>query len=154
MGLTRVFGVLGTNVLVASVQDILVHQRRSRRNLSEERHLDRLADLDSLALLHEDLARVLASVLAVQAGNAVLLRVVALLERLQGGHEVVATSDARRDDSFGDTGRDRAFDDGSDRVHRTDDFRLKLWGHVQLDLAEKVFRSAETTDNKNVLDHD
>jgi hypothetical protein len=33
--------------------------------LSEERDLDWLADLDSLTLLHKDLASVLASVLAV-----------------------------------------------------------------------------------------
>lgn len=62
---TWIFGILWTNIFVTSVQYILIHQCRTWRHLSEEAHFDRLADLDPLALLHEDLARVFAAVLAV-----------------------------------------------------------------------------------------
>lgn len=56
--------------------DVLVHEGRARGDLSEEGDLDGLANLDALALLHKDLARVLAAVLAVERGHAVLLGVV------------------------------------------------------------------------------
>lgn len=64
----------------------------------------------------------------------------------------MTTSDPGRYYSLGDAGCDRAFDDGCDRVHGAYDFGLELWGHVQLDLLEKVFRGAKATDNKNVLE--
>ncbi len=62
---TWILSILWTNILVTGVQYILIHQCRPRRHLPEEAHLDRLADLDPLALLHEDLPRVFASILAV-----------------------------------------------------------------------------------------
>ena len=34
--LTRILGILGANVLITSVQDILVHESRTRSDLSEE----------------------------------------------------------------------------------------------------------------------
>jgi hypothetical protein len=37
---------------------------------------------------------------------------VALLERLEGGHEVVTTGDTVCDDAFCDTGRNSALDNG------------------------------------------
>ena len=80
--LTWILGVLRANVFVASVQHILVHEGCAWSHLSEKRDLDRLADLDPLTLLHKDLSGVLASVLAIQRWHTVLLRVVALLERL------------------------------------------------------------------------
>lgn len=112
--LTGILGVLRADIVVAGVQDILVHERGARRDLAEEGHLDRLADLDLLALLHEDLARKLAAVLAVERRHAVRLRVVALLERLQRRHEVVPAGHAVGDDALRDAGRDGAFDDGGD----------------------------------------
>jgi hypothetical protein len=107
--------------------------------LSEERDLDWLADLDTLALLHKDLARVLASVLAVERWDAVLFWVVALLERLQGSHEVVSAGDTVRDDSLCDTSCDGALDDSGDGVHGPDDLGLELRRDVELDLLEEVF---------------
>lgn len=64
-GHTWILGILWADILVTSVQYILIHQRCPGRHLSEEAHLDRLADLDPLALLHKDLPRVFAAVLAV-----------------------------------------------------------------------------------------
>jgi len=119
--LTRVFGVLWANVVVACVEYILIHERRTRRDLSEERDLDRLANLDSLALLHENLARVLAAIFAIERRNTVLFGVVALLEWLEGGHEVMPTRNTVCDNSLCDTGCDGSLDDGGDRVHGTDD---------------------------------
>ena len=75
----------------------------------------------------------------------------ALLERLQRRHEVVAARDARRDDALGDAGRDGALDDGRDGVHGPDDFGLELRGHVQFDLLEEVFGGAEAADDEDVL---
>lgn len=150
-GLTWILGVLGANIFVASVQNILVHERGTRRNLSEERDLDGLADLDSLTLLDEDLAGVLAPVLAIERRNAVLLGVVALLEGLQGSHEVVATRDTGSDDTLGNTGRDCTLHDGGDGIHGAYDLVLELRRHVQLDLLEEVFRCTETTNDKDVL---
>ena len=149
--LTRILRVLRTHILVARVQDILVHQRRPRRHLAEEGDLDRLADLDALALLHEDLARVLAAVLAVQARHPVLLRVVALLERLQRRHQVVPARDPRRHHPLRDARCDGTFDDRGDGVHRPNDLGLELRRDVQLDLLEEVLRGAEAADDEDVL---
>jgi len=136
---TGIFGVLWADVVVTSIQDILIHERRTRRDLSEERDLDWLANLDTLTFLHKNLASVLASVLAVQRGDAVLFWVVAFFERLKCGHEVVSTSDTVRDDSLCDTGCDSALDDSGDGVHGSDDLGLELRGHVEFDLLEEVF---------------
>lgn len=89
--------------------------------MSEERDLDWLANLDSLTLLHENLARVLAAIFAVERRYTVLLGVVALFERLEGGHEVMPTRNTVCDNSFCDTGCDGSLDDGGDGVHGTDD---------------------------------
>ena len=112
--LTWILSVLGADVVVASVQNIFVHERGAWRNLPEERHLDGFADLDTLALLHEYLPGVLAAVFSVQTRHAVLLGVMAFLERLQRSHEVVTTSDTMCDDALGDTGCDGTFNDGCD----------------------------------------
>jgi hypothetical protein len=138
-GLTRILSVLRAHIIITSIQNILVHKRRPGRHLPEERHLHRLANLDPLPLLHKDLPRVLAAILAIQARHAVLLRVVPFLEGLQSGHEVVPTCDAVRDDALRDTGCDGAFDDGGHGVHGADDFGLELRGHVEFDLLEEVF---------------
>ena len=119
--LTWVFGILGANVVVAGEQNVFVHQCCAWRDLPEKRHLDRLANLDFLALLHKDLARVFTPVLAVERGNSVLLGMVTLLERLQSGHEVMPAGDAVGDDALCDTGCDGALDNGSDGVHGPDD---------------------------------
>ena len=137
--LTRILCVFGTHVFVASVKHILVHEGCTRCDLSEERNLDRLADLDSLALLYEDLACVLAPVLSIERRHTVLFGVVTLLERLQGCHEVVATSNARGDDTLGNTSSDSTLHDGGDGVHGSDDLVLELRRDVQLDLLEEVF---------------
>lgn len=75
----------------------------------------------------------------------------AFFERLEGCHEVVATSDAGCDDPLGDTRRDGAFDDGGDGVHGPDDFLLELGWNVEFDLLEEVFGSAEAADDEDVL---
>jgi len=137
--LTRVLGVFRANVVVAGVQNVLVHERCAGRDLSEEGDLDWLADLDTLALLHEDLAGVLASVFSVKRWDAVLFWVVAFLEGLQGSHEVVATRNTVCNDSLCDTGGDGTLDDGGDRVHGSDDLGLELGWDVKLDLLEEVF---------------
>lgn len=119
--LTWILCVFRTNVIVTSIKNVLIHEGGTGGDLAEKGDLDGLANLDALALLDEDLARVLAAVLAVERGDAVLLRVVALLEGLQGGHEVVAAGDAVCDDALCDAGGDGALDNGSDRVHGADD---------------------------------
>jgi hypothetical protein len=137
--LTRVFSVFWAYVVVTRIQYVLVHERSARRNLSEKRDLDRLPDLDSLALLYEDLASVLAAVLAVERRNTVLFWVVTFFEGLQGSHEVVATGDAVCDNTLCDTGCDGTLDDGGDGVHGPDYFGLELRRDVKLDLLEEVF---------------
>ena len=76
----------------------------------------------------------------------------ALLEGLERRHEVVPARDAGCDDPLGDARRDGAFDDRGDGVHGADDFGLELWGYVELDLLEEVFRGAEATDDEDVLE--
>ncbi len=149
--LTRILGVFRANVLVARIQDILIHQGRSRRHLPEEADLHWLSNLDPLSLLHKDLPCILASIFAVQTRYPVLFRVMAFFERLQGRHEVVAASYAGGNDSLGDTGCDGAFDDGSDGIHRSNDLGLELWGNVELDLLEEIFGSTEAPDDKDIL---
>lgn len=81
-GLTRIFGVLWTNILVARIQYILIHQGRPRGHLSEEADLHRLSDLDPLSFLHKYLPCILASIFAVQTWYPVLFRVMTLFEGL------------------------------------------------------------------------
>lgn len=119
--------------------------------MTEEGDFDGFANLDALALLHEDLARVFATIFTVERGDAVLLWVVAFFEGLQGGHEVVAAGDAVGDDALGDTSGDGTLDNGGDRVHGPDDFGLELWGHMKLDLLEEVFGGTKTTNHQDVL---
>lgn len=149
--LTRIFSVFWTNVLIARIQYILIHQRRPRCHLSEEADLHRLSDLDPLSFLHEDLPCILASIFAVQTWYTVLFRMVTLLEGLQGRHEIVAASYTGGDDALGDTGCDSTFDNGSDGIHRTNDFGLELWGNVELNLLKEVFGSTESADDKDIL---
>jgi hypothetical protein len=120
--------------------------------LTEEADLDRLPDLDTLTLLDKDLAGVLASVSAVQAGYSVLLRVVSLLEGLKSGHEIVSTSDTVGDNSLGDTGGNSTLNNGGYRVHRANNLSLILGRHVKLDLLEEVLGGTESTNNQNVLE--
>lgn len=112
--LTWVFGVLGADILVTSIEHILIHKSSAWSDLSEEADLDRLTNLDPLALLHEYLPCVLAAVLAVQAGNTILLRVVTFLEGLESSHEVVTTGNAGSNNTFGNTCSDGTLDDGGD----------------------------------------
>ena len=119
--------------------------------MSEEADLHWFPNLDPLSLLHKDLPCVLASIFAVQTWNTVLFRVVTLFEGLQSRHEIVTASNAGCDDTLGDTGCDSAFDDGSDGIHRANDFCLELWRDVKLDLLEEVFRSTEAADDKDIL---
>ena len=63
--LTRIFGVFWTDIFVAGIQDIFIHEGCARSDLSEETDFHRFAILDALALLHEDLAGIFASVFAV-----------------------------------------------------------------------------------------
>jgi hypothetical protein len=137
--LTRILGIFRTYVLIAGVQNIFVHEGSARCNLTEERNLDRLARLDTLTLLHKDLTSVLATILAVQARNTVLLGMVAFLEWLKSGHKVMPASDTRCDDTLGNTSGDGTFNNGSDRVHGSDNLGLELRGNVELDLLEEVF---------------
>jgi hypothetical protein len=150
-GPTGILGVLGAHIVVARVQYILVHKRSAGRHLPEKRHLNWLSNLDALALGDKDLASVLAAVFAVQTRDAVLFRVMALLERLQRSHEIVTTGHTGGDDPLRDTSRDGALDDGRDRVHGPHDLALELRRHVQLDLLEEVFRRTETADHEHVL---
>lgn len=63
--LTRIFGVFWTDVFVAGIQDIFVHEGCARSDLAEEADFYRFAVLDALALLDEDLPGVFASIFAV-----------------------------------------------------------------------------------------
>jgi hypothetical protein len=144
---TRILGVLRANIIVTCVEYILIHERSARCDLSEERDLDRLANLDSLPLLNENLARVLAAILTVEGRNAVLFGVVAFFKGLEGSHEVMPTCNTVCDDTLGNTGCDSSFDDGGNGVHRADDLGLELRRDVKFDLLEEVFGGAETTDD-------
>lgn len=63
--LTWIFSVFRANIFIARVQDVLVHESRPRRYLSEEANLDRFTNLNSFALLYKDLSGVLAPIAAV-----------------------------------------------------------------------------------------
>lgn len=148
---TRILGIFGADIVVAGKQHILVHEGGARGDLSKEGDLDRLAILDLLASLHENLAGKLATVLAVERGHTVGLGVVALLEGLEGTHEVVATGDAVGNDALADTGSDGALDNGGDRVHGTDNLGLELGRDVELNLLEEVLGGTEATDDQDIL---
>lgn len=150
--LTGILGIFRAHILVARIQDILIHQRCPRRHLPEEADFDRFANLDALSFLHEDLPCVFAPVLAVETGHTVLFGVVAFFEGLKGSHQVVTTGNAGGNDTLRDTGCDGAFDDGSNGVHGANDFGLELRGDVEFDLLEKVFGGTEATDNEDVLE--
>jgi hypothetical protein len=149
--LTRILGILWADVVVAGIQDILVHECRTGGNLSEKGDLDGLANLDTLTFLHKYLPSVLAAVFAVERWHTVLFGVMALFEWLEGGHEVMSARDAVCHDTLSDTCCHGALDDGGDRVHRTHNLGLELRGYVELDLLEEVLGCAESTDNKHVL---
>jgi hypothetical protein len=134
--LTRIFGVLRTDVIIASVENILIHECCARCHLPEKRDLDWLANLDSLALLHENLTSILASVFAVERGYAILFRVVAFLEGLEGCHKIVSSSNTVRDDTLGDTSGDSTLYNGGDGIHRSNYLGLELWRHVEFNLLE------------------
>jgi hypothetical protein len=151
LSLTRILGVFRANIVITSIKYILVHERRTRRDLSEKRNLDWLANFDSLPLLHEDLASVLAAILAIERWDAVLFGVVALFEGLEGCHEVVPTCNTVCNNALSDTGCNSSLDNGSDRVHGTDDLGLELGWDVEFDLLEEVFGGAETTDDQDIL---
>jgi len=146
-----ILGILRTNILITRKQHILITQRRSRRHLSEEANLHRLANAHSLALLHEYLSRVFTPVFAVQAGHSVCFWMVAFFEGLEGRHEVMSSGDTGCDQPLGQAGCHGAFDDGGDGVHWADDAGLELGRDVELDLAEEVFRRSETADDEDVL---
>jgi hypothetical protein len=97
---TGILGVFGADIIVTSVQNILIHKSGTGSHLSEERNLNRLAVLDPLTLLNEDLSGKLATILAVEGGYAVSLGMVAFLKWLKSGHEIVATSHTVRNDTL------------------------------------------------------
>ena len=149
--LTGILRILGTYVLITSVENVLIHQGCTGSNLSEEANLDRLSNLDSLTLLNKDLTSVFTSIFPIERWNTVLFWMMSFFERLKGGHEVVATRYTRCDDSLGDTCCHCAFDNGGNGVHGSNDLRLELRWDVELDLLEQVLGGTETTDYKNIL---
>lgn len=114
---TWIFRILRADILVACIEDILIHECCSRCNLTEEADLDRLTDLYTLTLLHEDLSSVLAPVFAIQARNTVLFWVMAFFKWLQGGHQVVSTCDTGRHYTLSNSSCNGTFDNGGDRIH-------------------------------------
>jgi hypothetical protein len=150
-GLTWILSIFGTNIIIASIKNILIHQRSTRRHLPKETNLDWLPNLDPLSLLHKDLSSVLASIFAIKGGDTVLFWVMAFFERLQGGHKIMPTGHTVGDDTFGDTSCDGSFDDGGDGVHGSDDFGLKLGWDVEFDLLEEVFGGTKTTHDEYIL---
>lgn len=150
--LTRILGILWADIIVTGIQDIFVHEGSSRSNLSEKGHFVRLPVLDFLSLVHKDLSRELASVLAIERRDSVGLGVVALLEGLQCGHEVVASGNTVSNDSLRNTSGNGTLDDGSHRVHGSNHLGLELRGHMKLDLLEQVLGSTKSTDNQDVLE--
>ena len=149
--LTRIFRIFWADILVTRIQDIFVHQRRARCHLSEERDFHRLANLDPLPFLYEYLPCILASVFAIQTGHAVLFWVMTLFEGLESCHKVVTTSHTRGNDTLSDASCHSSFDDGSDRVHGADDFRLELGRDMKFYLLEQIFRGAKAADDKDIL---
>lgn len=148
---TRIFCILWTDIFIASVENILVHQRCSWCYLSKEGHLDRLSNLYPLALLHEDLAGILAPIFSVKTRYTILFRMVPLFEGLESSHEIMPTCNTRRDNALGDASSNSTFDNCGDGVHGAYDLRLKLRGHVEFDLLEQILRSSETSNDEYVL---
>lgn len=149
--LTRILGILWTNIFITGIQDIFVHQGSPWRNLSEEAHFNGLPNLDPLALLNKYLPSILAAIFPVQAWHTVLFWMMAFFEGLQSCHKVVASSNSGSYHPFGNAGCDSSFDNGGDRVHRSHHFGLKLRRDVQFDLLEKVFRGTKAANNEDVL---
>jgi hypothetical protein len=119
--------------------------------LTEEANFDGLANFDPLSLLDEYLPGVLAAVTAIKTGNTVLFGVVAFLERLECGHQVVPTRNTVSDNSLCDTRSHGTLYNRSDRVHGSDNLGLILRRYVQLDLLKEILRGAESTDDEHIL---
>jgi len=149
--LTWILGVFWANIIVARVEDILVHQCGAWSDLSEEGNLDGLANLHFLALLDEYLACEFAAVLAIEGWHAVCLGMVSFLEGLERSHEVMATGNTVGDDLLRDTGCHGSLDDGGNRVHGPDHLGLELRWHMQFDLLEEILGRAKPTDHQDVL---
>lgn len=149
--LTRILGILWTNIFITGIQDIFVHQGSAWRNLSEEAHFNGLPNLDPLTFLNKYLPSILAAIFAVQAWHTVLFRMMAFFERLQCCHKVVASRNSGSYHTFGNAGCDSTFDNGRDRVHGSYHFGLKLRRDVQFNLLEKVFRGTKAANNEDVL---
>ncbi len=77
---------------------------------------------------------------------------VAFLEGLEGGHEVVATGDTVGNDTFRDAGGDGALDDRGHRIHGPHDLGLELGRNVELDLLEQVLGRTKATNHEDVLE--
>lgn len=149
--LTRILGILWTNIFITGIQDVFVHQGSPWRNLSEEAHFNGLPILDPLALLNKYLPSILATIFAVQAWHTVLFRMMTFLERLQRCHKIVASRNSGSYHPFGNAGCDSTFDNSGDRVHRPYHFGLILRRDVQFNLLEKVFRGTKAANNEDVL---
>jgi hypothetical protein len=134
--LTGIFGIFWANIIITRVKNVLVHKSRARRHLPEKRDLDWLANLDSLALLDENLSSVLATIFAIKRRYAILFWVVTFFERLESCHKIVPSSHAVGNDTLGDTSGNCAFYNSCDGIHRPDHFRLELRRHVEFDLLE------------------
>lgn len=63
----------------------------------------------------------------------------------------MSPGDTRCDYTFRDTCCHSTFDNGSDRVHRSNDLGLELWGDVEPNLLKEVLRGAKAADHKHVL---
>ena len=111
---TRIFGVFRAYIIITRVKDIFVHECSTGGYLPEERYFDRFTDLNLLTLLHEYLASEFATILSVERWHTVRLGVVALLERLKRGHQVVSTGNTVSNDSLCDAGGNGTLDDSSD----------------------------------------
>lgn len=61
------------------------------------------------------------------------------------------TCDTVCDNALSNTGCDGSFDNGSDRIHGSDNLGLKLWRDVELDLLEEVLGGTKTTNDKDIL---
>lgn len=151
MQLTWILGIFRADILVTGIKHIFIHQCCAWGHLSEERDLDWLANLNSLAFLDEDLSRVLAAVLTIKRRHTVLLWMMAFLEWLQSSHEVMSSRHTRSDNALRDASCNSSFDDGCNGIHGSDDLVLELRRHMELNLLEKVLRSTKTTNNEHVL---
>lgn len=112
--LTRILGILWTNVFIAGIQNIFIHQGSSWRNLPEEAHFNGLSNLDPLPLLNKYLPGILATIFPIQTWYTILFRMMTFLEGLQCCHEVVASRNSGSYHPLGDAGCDGALDNGGD----------------------------------------